>query len=95
MPRTLRTRLLDGTGGCIFTTASGFFNATYSGAYSGAEFIISESSRVQSFEDPLDSGLAATITTMAYKKVAATYIQSPAGTLQKLSEYNTLLNGIQ
>ncbi len=45
LPEVLRNRLMEGTGDCILTTGSGFYTT-----YSGAAFMISEESRLKTFE---------------------------------------------
>jgi hypothetical protein len=50
---------------------------------------------LKTFDDALDEDLQATITTMAYKKIAITMLTTLNEKNAKQAEYSVLLSGIQ
>lgn len=83
LPRTLRERMTDGD--CVFS-ASGV------GPWN---FILDYNGILKTFDDALDEDLQATITTMAYKKIAITMLTTLNEKNAKQAEYSVLLSGIQ
>jgi len=60
LPEVLRNRLMEGSGGCILTTGSDFYTN-----YSGAAFMISEESRLKTFEASEESLTLSDLNTIA------------------------------